>query len=152
MSNGHINIPQPPEIIEALRAAGCGILRRSIIVEAPDQEPVKKLPTLPPVERAPRKLDLRTIRSVVAAICEISVNELISARRHVPVCRARHIYYAVARDMTGQSLPQIGKYCGDRDHSTVLHGIAKVEEDREYFEPELSRVSKYLKRMKGVTK
>ena len=32
-------------------------------------------------------------------------------------------------NMTGDSLQQIGKIIGDRDHSTVIHGRDKISED-----------------------
>jgi chromosomal replication initiator protein len=148
-----IYVPQPPEIVAALRAAGCGILRRSC-TEAPALPPADESKTPEDViERAsagnPRQLGLATIRSVVSLVTAISVNELVSERRHNPVCRARQIYFYVARKMTPHSLPSIGRSCGGRDHSTVLHGCQKVAANREAFEPELSAVMAYLQRRAG---
>lgn len=137
--------PQPPEIIEALRAAGCGILRRPS-PETPPDMPADRVVPVEKIPRAVRTNNLKTIRSVVAAVCGISVNEMISERRHYPVCRARQIFYFAARELTPASLPAIGKACNGKDHSTVLHGIKKVEADREAFEPELSRVLTWMTR------
>lgn len=127
------------EIVEALRAAGCGILRRPIAIPAPRVPAAKKLP-----DTAGRR-DMRAIRDTVAAVCSIDAATLIGVRRAVPVCRARHIFYFVARELNGASLSQIGKACGHRDHTTVLHGIRKVEADRAAFEPELGEVLRWLK-------
>ena len=35
----------------------------------------------------------------------------------------------LCRDMTENSLNNIGKILGKKDHTTVLHGIKKVEEE-----------------------
>lgn len=126
--------PQPPEIVAALRAAGCGIIRKPITAE-----PVGKPP------RAPRTRHLKTVRSVVAAFCRVSVHEMLSERRFTEVVRARHIFYFAARELTSASLPAIGRACNGKDHSTVLHGIRKVETNREMFEPELTEVLDYMK-------
>lgn len=145
-----IHLPQPPEIIAALRAAGCGIRRHpdKLCATEPELDSVEKLPLVrvkigPTRERFP---SLKTLRSVVAVVCKVSIVELTSERRFIPVCRARQIFFYVARELTGASLPAIGRACGNRDHSTVMHGIAKVTNKREMFEPDLSRVMDYLKR------
>lgn len=137
MSTSIVN-PQPPEIVAALRAAGCGILRRPLPAE-PAEKPE-------PLSRAPRTRDLKTVRSVVAAFCRVSVHEILSERRFTEVVRARHIFYAAARELTAASLLAIGRACNGKDHTTVLHGIRKVTENREYFEPELSKVIDYMTR------
>ena len=41
--------------------------------------------------------------------------------------------------MTDQSLVKIGEIIGKRDHSTVIHGIEKIEKDLDK-DPELSKV------------
>jgi chromosomal replication initiator protein len=36
----------------------------------------------------------------------------------------------LAKTMTTRSLPEIGRRFGGRDHTTILHGVRKVEELR----------------------
>ena len=43
------------------------------------------------------------------------------------------------KKMTDQSLVKIGEIIGKRDHSTVIHGIEKIEKDLDK-DPELSKV------------
>ena len=33
----------------------------------------------------------------------------------------------LAKQLTARSLPEIGRRCGNRDHTTVLHAIRKIE-------------------------
>ena len=45
----------------------------------------------------------------------------------------------LCKKMTDQSLVKIGEIIGKRDHSTVIHGIEKIEKDLDK-DPELSKV------------
>ena len=56
------------------------------------------------------------------------------------VVRARMIFYAAAKRLTGNGTPRIGRFAGDRDHSTVMSGLKRVQERKRYYEPEMSRV------------
>ncbi len=97
-----------------------------------------------PENRAYPPLD--AIMRAVSIATKVPLLELKSERRFVPAARARAIYYFAARELTPKSLPAIGRSCGGRDHSTILHGIGKVKARRQAFEPELSTVISALKR------
>lgn len=66
------------------------------------------------------------IQKRTAEICGIRVEDLLSERRHPSYVRARHIAMYAARLMTPKSLPAIG-LCFDRDHTTVMYGIKKID-------------------------
>lgn len=57
----------------------------------------------------------------------MSENELVSSRRQVRLVWARFVAIWLAR-REGWSCHAIGKVFGDRDHSTVMHAVAKVDE------------------------
>ncbi len=57
----------------------------------------------------------------------LTMAEFISDRRDHKVVRPRQIGMALAKSMTARSLPEIGRHFGGRDHTTVLHGIRKIE-------------------------
>jgi chromosomal replication initiator protein len=57
----------------------------------------------------------------------LSIGDLVSKSRSRPLTQARHIAMYLVRECTGLSLVKIGEIFGGRDHTTVLHGINKVE-------------------------
>jgi hypothetical protein len=57
----------------------------------------------------------------------ITLTDIDSRRRQTTVVLARHVAMYLIKTMTGKSLPEIGRRFGGRDHTTVLHGIRKVE-------------------------
>ena len=65
--------------------------------------------------------------SEVAANAGLTYDDIVGPCRNKPVVRARHAaMYLAYRDL-GKSTTQIGKAFGNRDHTTVLHAIRKVE-------------------------
>jgi len=58
-----------------------------------------------------------------AAKYGFTVPELIASRRDKAAVNARHEYMWRAKTETSKSIVQIGKACGGRDHTTVLHGL-----------------------------
>jgi chromosomal replication initiation ATPase DnaA len=70
------------------------------------------------------------VRRAIKATAEhfgTSPDVLVSARRTRPLVRWRQVAMYVAREMTGRSLPFIGKKIGGRDHTTILHGVRVVK-------------------------
>jgi chromosomal replication initiator protein len=59
----------------------------------------------------------------------LSTGDLTSKSRSRPLTQARHIAMYLMRECTGLSLVKIGEIFGGRDHTTVLHGIKKVEQE-----------------------
>ena len=74
----------------------------------------------------PGPLGLHQIRNAVCAYYGVSAQDLMSARRTVRIIRPRHVLFYLAKVLTGCSLPQIGRFLGGRDHTTVLHGVNKI--------------------------
>jgi chromosomal replication initiator protein len=66
----------------------------------------------------------RSIGEIQAATChcfEISSEELLSPSRTPRVAWPRQLAMYLSRELTGESLPAIGRHFGGRDHTTVLH-------------------------------
>lgn len=67
------------------------------------------------------------IKRVCAAHYGVSVVDIVSRRRDAKTALARQVVCWIARRQTTHSLPQIGRFVGKRDHTTVLHAIRKIE-------------------------
>lgn len=81
----------------------------------------------------------RSIAEIKAAACEqfgISAEELISAGRTARLAWPRQVAMYLARELTQESLPAIGREFGGRDHTTVLHACkrtsARISENPSY--------------------
>lgn len=74
--------------------------------------------------------DEAAILDIVTAACRefgCGYKDILSTRRSEASVKARRAVYLLAREMTGHSLPAIGRALR-KDHSTVLHGIRRAEE------------------------
>ncbi len=76
-------------------------------------------------------VSIDNIQRVVAEYYKIKVSDLHSKRRTRSVARPRQVAMALSKELTSQSLPEIGNNFGGRDHTTVLHACRKVAELRE---------------------
>jgi hypothetical protein len=71
--------------------------------------------------------DVGEIVRCMADAAGISVNDIVSDCRKLPLIIPRHLAMALAKRLTGKSLPHIGRVIGMRDHTTVLHAVEKME-------------------------
>jgi chromosomal replication initiator protein len=69
------------------------------------------------------------IMEETASYFTLTTGDLVSKSRSRPLTTARHIAMYIMRECTGLSLVKIGEIFGGRDHTTVLHGIKKVEDE-----------------------
>ena len=68
-----------------------------------------------------------------------------SSKRKKDIAHARQIAMYLCRELTGISLPKIGEEFGNRDHTTVMHGINKITEEIQK-DPEFKEEIEELKR------
>lgn len=66
------------------------------------------------------------ITALVAMSYGFSVGELQGPSRRQPLVLARQIAMYLCRQLTDLSLPKTGKLFGGRDHTTVMHAVAKI--------------------------
>ncbi len=77
-----------------------------------------------------RAVDL-TVPGIVTAVADfygLSVEDIVGKSRSRKVARPRQMVMYLAREETDESLPQIGRALGDRDHTTVMYGYEKIED------------------------
>jgi 7,8-dihydro-6-hydroxymethylpterin-pyrophosphokinase len=81
---------------------------------------------------APMRMDgCPPVRLIVEAAAQrfgVSYLDILSSRRTARVVLPRQIAAHLARKHTARSLTEIGRLMGGRDHTTILHSCAKVEQ------------------------
>jgi chromosomal replication initiator protein len=108
-----------------IRAIACAsLLGRELTLEM-TKETLKDL--LAPESPA---VTVETIQKLVADHFNLRVTELKSKTNSQQIAFPRQIAMYLCKKMTGCSLPEIGKRFGGKHHSTVIHGIQKIEELR----------------------
>jgi chromosomal replication initiator protein len=75
-----------------------------------------------------RRITVDEIQKTVADHFSLKQADLLSERRTRAVARPRQIAMWLCKQHTTRSYPDIGRRFGGRDHTTVLHGVRKVEE------------------------
>ena len=89
------------------------------------------------------------IQQAVARHFCIRPDDLRSERRSFYVSHPRQIAYYLAHQLTPFSLTNIGRLFGGRDHTTIIHGINRVEQ-RMASDPQAAEtVSKLLAQLKA---
>ena len=79
----------------------------------------------------PREITPQLIIEVVSEHFHISIDQMISKSRSSNIAKPRQIAMYLCKEMTGSPLDSIGTLLGGRDHSTIIHGVKKVEEEYE---------------------
>lgn len=72
-------------------------------------------------------ISIEEIQSQVSKFYGVTVKDIKSTKRNQNIVIARQVAMFLAREMTDNSLPKIGKEFGGRDHSTVLHAYNKIK-------------------------
>ena len=79
-------------------------------------------------EHQPRSVTCQDVMQAVSAYYAVSIEDLVGPRRTRAFTVPRQLVMYLSRKLTSASLPKIGEELGGRDHTTVLHGCAKIEE------------------------
>jgi chromosomal replication initiator protein len=75
----------------------------------------------------PKRIKIEDIIKTVSRHYGVSKGDILSQRRHRSVVWPRQIGMYLSKQMTTRSLPEIGRRFGNRDHTTVLHAIRKID-------------------------
>ncbi|MGI3169865.1 chromosomal replication initiator protein DnaA [Pseudooceanicola sp. C21-150M6] len=75
-----------------------------------------------------RKITVEEIQRKVAEHYNIRLSDIIGPKRVRTYARPRQVAMYLAKVLTSRSLPEIGRRFGGRDHTTVIHGVKRIEE------------------------
>ena len=84
---------------------------------------------------APKPSTIAEIQAAVGEHFGLAAGELLSTARTPRISWPRQVAMYLARELTGESLPAIGRHFGGRDHTTVLHAwrrtAARIADDEQ---------------------
>ena len=75
-----------------------------------------------------KSINVEFIQNLVASHFNLNIQELLSPRRSRSLARPRQIAMYLAKQHTTNSLPDIGRKFSNRDHTTVIHAVKKIDE------------------------
>ncbi|HEL1630546.1 TPA: chromosomal replication initiator protein DnaA [Streptococcus suis] len=93
-------------------------------------------------------IPIEKIQTEVGNFYGVSLKELKGSKRVQHIVHARQVAMFLAREMTDNSLPKIGKEFGNRDHTTVMHAYNKIKTllfDDENLEIEITSIKNKLR-------
>ena len=79
-----------------------------------------------------REVSVQQIFDAVTSRFNIRLADLQGKKRTKSVAYPRQICMHLARQLTRHSLEEIGGYFGGRDHTTVLHAVKTIDQQRRY--------------------
>jgi chromosomal replication initiator protein len=97
-----------------------------------------------------RLVSIQQIIDVVIKFYNVRLADLQSKKRHKSIALPRQVCMYIARSKTRYSLEEIGGYFGGRDHTTVMHAIRTVTDQRNtnpQFATQLERIEAALAEM-----
>jgi len=74
------------------------------------------------------------ILNIVSEHFEVSSEDIRSKRRNAEFVIPRQVYMYLCRELIDTPLTNIAKTLGKKDHTTIIHGIKKIEEEMKYNE------------------
>ena len=100
-------------------------LNRMDITLASTQQCLKQF-----IDMQVRKITIEAIQRAVSEQFGMRVSDLKQKNNSRNVVVPRQIAMYLAKQMTEASLPEIGRQFGNKHHTTVMHSIAKIDEQR----------------------
>jgi chromosomal replication initiator protein len=83
---------------------------------------------------APRRTEVMSVEDIQRAVCShfrLSNTDLLSKDRHKSVAFARQVAMYLCRQRLKCSFPELGRAFGNRDHTTVMSAVRRVEQLRQ---------------------
>ena len=74
------------------------------------------------------------IINIVSEHFDVTPEDIRSQRRNAEFVIPRQVYMYLCRELTDTQLINIAKTLGKKDHTTIIHGIKKIEEEMKYNE------------------
>ncbi|WP_102106499.1 chromosomal replication initiator protein DnaA [Oceaniglobus roseus] len=79
------------------------------------------------LRQSDRKTTVEEIQRKVSDHYNIRLSDLVGPKRLRTFARPRQVAMYLCKQLTQRSLPEIGRRFGGRDHTTIMHGIKRIE-------------------------
>jgi chromosomal replication initiator protein len=80
------------------------------------------------LRQSERKVTMDEIMRKTCDYFNVRMSDMLSPKRSRNIARPRQMAMYLAKHLTSRSYPEIGKRFGNRDHTTVIHAVRKIEE------------------------
>ena len=80
------------------------------------------------LRQSDRKVTMDEIMRKTCDYYNVRLSDMVSPKRSRNIARPRQMAMYLAKQLTSRSYPEIGKRFGNRDHTTVIHAVRKIEE------------------------
>ena len=77
----------------------------------------------------PKEITPELIIEVVAEHFGVSPEDITSKKRNSEFVQPRQVVMCLCRKLTDTSYVNIGKLLGKKDHTTIIHGVNKIEDE-----------------------
>ncbi|MBP6098706.1 MAG: chromosomal replication initiator protein DnaA [Candidatus Levybacteria bacterium] len=117
------------EHVQDARALEGFLLRLSAALVRATSKDVSKELVLSLLQGAKKRTQVASPDAVVEAVCNyynIKTTQIKGSKRDASLVRARHVCMYLLKEQ-GLTLVEIGNLLGGRDHTTVMHGVEKIE-------------------------
>jgi chromosomal replication initiator protein len=85
-----------------------------------------------------RRITIESVQRATAEHFKLQLSQLKQKSNARHISEPRQVAMYLAKELTGASLPEIGRAFGGKHHTTVLHSIQKIERVRQQ-KPEMNR-------------
>ena len=134
--------------IRELEGALIRIIARSLLEAQPITLDLTKEVLKDCIQQTQKPVNFQKIQECVANEFGISLMELKTKRRSKNIVLPRQIAMYLSRRLTEASLPEIAKFFGGRDHTTVLYAYNKIKSSLEKNNDLQQRISKVIQSLK----
>ena len=134
-------------VTTSVRALEAALIQVVAYASLRDEPPTAELARRLLKKIGPTPGDPCTVPTIVQAAAdafEVTPEQLVARDRRPAVARARKVAMYLARELTEQSLPEIGRGFGGRDHSTVLSAVRSIDTEV-HRDPELAMTVESLR-------
>jgi chromosomal replication initiator protein len=87
-------------------------------------------------------VSVRDIQKLIAGHFNISLSDLLSNKKARSCSYPRQLAMYLSRKLTKLSFNEIGKAFGNKDHSTVIYAVKRIEKERDLKREVLDDINK----------